>query len=149
MHRSLLTNRNIIFVRLNGNNIMKIVYNKFIPFKGYLAINLFGVLFVRGTRGATQHRINNRLLTHEEIHTAQMKELGYIFFYLWYFVEYCIIRLFHRKQNCAYHDVSFEEEAYLHEYDYNYLKNRKHYSWVGAIRIKSNHTHTGRGYCQK
>lgn len=149
MHRSLLTNRNIIFVRLNSNNIMKIVYNKFIPFEGYLAINLFGVLFVRGTREATQHKINNRLLTHERIHTAQMKELAYIFFYLWYFVEYGIVRLFHRKQGCAYHDVSFEEEAYLHENDFNYLENRKHYSWTKFLKARSNHTHTGRGYCQK
>lgn len=94
MHRSLLTNRNIIFVRLNSNNIMKIVYNKFIPFEGYLAINLFGVLFVRGTREATQHRINDRLLTHERIHTAQMKELAYIFFYLWYFVDTVLLDCF-------------------------------------------------------
>ena len=26
---------------------MKIIHNKFIPFKGYKAINLFGIVFVR------------------------------------------------------------------------------------------------------
>mgnify|MGYP006956034496 CR=1 FL=1 len=128
---------------------MKVVYNRFIPFRGYLAINLFGVLFVRGTEQEKKYRINGKVLNHESIHTAQMKELGYVFFYLWYFVEYCIIRLFHRKQGCAYHDVSFEEEAYLYENDYQYLQNRHHYVWVKFLRVRSNHTHTGNGYCQK
>lgn len=128
---------------------MKIVYNKFIPFKGYLSINLFGILFVRGTRGEKEHRISGKVMNHEDIHTAQMRELAYIFFYLWYFVEYCIIRLFHRKQGCAYQDVSFEEEAYLHENDDQYLQNRKHYTWMKFLRARSNHLHTGRGYCQR
>lgn len=128
---------------------MKIVYNKFIPFKGYLAINLFEILFVRGTRSEKEHRITGRVKNHEMIHTAQMRELAYVFFYLWYFVEYCIIRLFHRKQGCAYHDVSFEEEAYLHENDDQYLQNRKHYAWMKFLRARSNHLHTGRGYCQR
>lgn len=39
-----------------------------------------------------------------------MIELLLIFFYLWYGIEYLIIRLFHKKQNDVYHDVSFEEE---------------------------------------
>lgn len=26
---------------------MKIIYNKLIPFKGFIAINLFGIIFVR------------------------------------------------------------------------------------------------------
>lgn len=128
---------------------MKVVYNRFIPFKGYLAINLFGILFVRGTRDEKEHRINGRVMNHEMIHTAQMKELAYIFFYLWYFMEYCVIRLCHKKQGCAYHDVSFEEEAYLHENDEQYLQNRKHYSWIKFVKARSNHLHTGRGYCQR
>lgn len=55
---------------------MKIIYNKYIPFKGFLAINLFGVLLVR----RTWRDINVTLLHHEKIHTAQMKELGYVLF---------------------------------------------------------------------
>ena len=67
-----------------------------------------------------------------------MKEMGYIFFYLWYCTEYCLIRLFHKKQSGAYHDVSFEEEAYANDNNLDYLKTRKHYSWVKYIKIKSN-----------
>ena len=77
-------------------------------------------------------------INHELIHTTQMKELGYIFFYLWYVIEYCLIRLFHKKQVDAYHDVSFEEEAYNNQYDLTYLDKRKHYSWIKYIKLKSN-----------
>lgn len=64
---------------------MKIIYNKIIPFKGFLAINLFGFLFAR--KKLTEVDIN-----HEKIHTEQMKELLYIPFYILYILEY-IIRL--------------------------------------------------------
>src|SRR5678815_4332787 len=67
---------------------MKIIRNKYIPFKGFRAINLFGILFVRGNA-----KISEVTLNHEKIHTAQMKEMLYIFFYLWYVFEW-IIRLF-------------------------------------------------------
>lgn len=67
---------------------MKIVRNNIIPFKGFLAINLFGILFVRG-----DSYISPQVINHEKIHTAQMRELLYIPFYLWYVLEW-IIRLF-------------------------------------------------------
>ena len=67
-----------------------------------------------------------------------MKELGYIGYYLWYGIEYLIIRLFHKKQGDAYHDVSFEEEAYANDKDMTYLKNRKHYAWFKYLKVKSN-----------
>lgn len=102
---------------------MKIIYNNLIPFKGYKCINLFGVLFARkGTR------IDDITINHESIHTAQQRELLYIIFYILYLIEYVIksIILFRH----AYRDISFEQEAYYHEEDMKYLKNRKHYAWI-------------------
>lgn len=102
---------------------MKIIYNNLIPFKGYKCINLFGVLFARkGTR------IDDITINHESIHTAQQRELLYIIFYILYLVEYVIksVILFRH----AYIDISFEQEAYYHEEDMKYLKNRKHYAWI-------------------
>lgn len=96
---------------------MKIIYNKFIPFRGFLAMNLFGILFVRGT----ERDINDVVLNHERIHTAQMKELGYILFYIIYLLEW-IVRLF--KKGNAYRNISFAREAYEHEIDLNYLSTR-------------------------
>ena len=104
---------------------MKIIRNKYIPFKGFLAINLFGILFVRGDA-----RIDDITLNHEKIHTAQIKELWYIFFYLWYIIEW-LIRLF-MKGN-AYRNISFEREAYNNENDLDYLKTRKRFAFLKYI----------------
>ena len=62
---------------------MKIVYNNIIPFKGFLAINLLGVLFVRSKY---KGRVSDKVITHETIHTKQMREMLYVFFYLWYII---------------------------------------------------------------
>lgn len=113
---------------------MKIVYNTWFPFGSYSTLNFFGILFTK------RKQLTDKTITHESIHTAQMKEMLWVFFYLWYGVEYLLIRLFHKKQNCAYHDVSFEEEAYYNDLNPNYLKTRKHYAWWKYVRIRSNHT---------
>ena len=117
---------------------MKIVYNSLIPFKGFLAINLFGILFVRNeykNNGLTQSTIN-----HESIHTEQIKELGYIFFYILYFIEWLIKIPFswfmknpRGVKNWAYKSISFEQEAFYNSQDYTYLDNRKHYNWFNFI----------------
>lgn len=104
---------------------MKTIRNKIIPFNGFKAINIFGVLFVR-----ERANIDVKTINHEEIHTAQMKEMLYIFFYLWYIVEW-IVRLFYKGN--AYKNISLEKEAYSNESDMFYLSNRKKYSWMKYI----------------
>lgn len=105
---------------------MKIIYNRFIPFKGFAAINLFGLCFARKEcKPIVPHCIN-----HERIHTAQMKELGYIGFYILYFLEWIYRLIFHTKT--AYRGISFEVEAYKHQYDYLYCNHRKRFAqWRG------------------
>lgn len=101
---------------------MRIIYNKFIPFKGFRAMNLFGVIFARKDyKPIVPHCIN-----HERIHTAQMKELGYIGFYILYFLEWVYRLIFHT--NTAYRGISFEVEAYKHQYDYLYCNHRKKFA---------------------
>ena len=58
-------------------------------------------------------------------------EMGIIFFYIWYLVEWLIKYLLHGKQ--AYYHLSFETEAYYNEDDLNYLYTRKHYAWIKYI----------------
>lgn len=116
------------------NKTVTIIVNKIIPFGSYSTINIFGILFTKHKKGI----LTNKVVNHELIHTAQMKELGYVGFYLWYVIEYLIIRLFHKKQGNAYRDVSFEEEAYVNDKNITYLKNRKHYSWFKYLKVKSN-----------
>jgi len=105
---------------------MKVIYNSILPAKGFSAINLFGVLFVR--KGVV---VNDRLLNHEQIHTAQMREMLYVFFYLWYVMEW-LLKLFKYGLNSYYH-ISFEREAYRHATDLCYLKGRKMFAWMKFI----------------
>lgn len=138
---------------------MKLIYNKVIPFKGFAAINLFGVLFVReelreyyeGSKSAML-----RLLRHEDTHTKQMKELGYIGFFILYLIEWlvrfiyqlfkgarlAIINPAQRKplgkfiaevNMAAYSRISFEREARRLEGSAREYNNRKHYGWVKYI----------------
>lgn len=108
---------------------MKVVWNKLIPIKGFSAMNLFGVLFAR--RDNMNYYSQNRdrwdtLVNHEAIHTAQMKELLYVGFYLLYFLEFLFRLLFYPRS--AYMGISFEKEAYKYENDMTYLDRRKRYS---------------------
>lgn len=99
---------------------MKIIYNNVIPFKGFKAINLFSVVFARKDVPMCKYNIN-----HELIHTAQMKELYYIPFYILYLTEW-VYRLFKTKFNFkqAYKEISFEKEAYNNERNFKYLNKR-------------------------
>lgn len=107
---------------------MKIVRNSIIPFEGYIAINLFGFLFCR-----KETYIDNVTINHESIHTAQMKELLYIFFYLWYGLEYCLKFLYYWNCRRTYRSIGFEREAYENEDNEIYLHNRKHFDWIKHI----------------
>jgi len=66
---------------------------------------------------------------HELIHHQQQRELLIIPFHLLYFLHflYGLIKL--KNYNKAYYHVCFEQEAYAHENDFEYLKNRKFGSW--------------------
>lgn len=134
---------------------MIVIKNKIIPFGGYSTINLFGILFTK------KDTIKTVDYNHESIHSAQIFEcmiLSAIFitflilvcniswwwvllsipmYYIQYGLEYVLIRVFHNKQNDAYHDVSFEEEAYTYENDSNYLYHRKCFAWVKYLKLKS------------
>ena len=107
---------------------MKIIYNNIIPFPGFKAINLFGVLFVR--KGCTMSESD---IHHEMIHTAQMKEMGYVLFYLWYLVEWLVKLAKLRDSNKAYRAISFEREAYGNEKNLIYTITRAKYAWRKLI----------------
>lgn len=98
---------------------MKVIYNNLIPFKGYKCINLFGVLFVR--KGCTMSDVD---YNHEAIHTAQMKEMLYVPFYVMYALEWLILLVKYRNAHTAYRNTSYEREAYSNQYDLEYLETR-------------------------
>ena len=96
---------------------MKVVYNDWIPFRGFKCINLFGVLFVRNGCVMTGKDFN-----HEAIHTTQMKELLYVGFYIWYFLEWMIE--LGRYGGKSYYRNTFEREAYTNDENLDYLNTR-------------------------
>ena len=100
---------------------MKVVFNSILPFRGFTAVNLFGILFMRD-----REKFECSLVRHEAIHTEQMKELGYIGFYVLYFFEWLYRLVFHTKT--AYRGISFECEAFDHQDEEGYLDTRKHYA---------------------
>ena len=108
---------------------MRIIRNNIIPFRGFKTVNLFGLLFVRGDAYMGAADIN-----HEEIHTAQMKEMLYVFFYLWYVTEWLVRLAMRRNARKAYRSISFEREAYANEKDMGYLGRRRRYSWTGYLK---------------
>lgn len=98
----------------------------------YAAINLFGVFFVKP--GVT---ISPRLITHESIHTLQMRELLYIGFYIAYLLEWLYQFIKSGGNNHkAYLRISHEREAYANENNPDYLSTRKRFAqWRAPVTI--------------
>ena len=100
---------------------MKIVRTSILPFRGFSAINLLGILFVH--HGVY---LSNELINHERIHTAQQREMLFLFFYIAYLIEW-LMRLPMRGN--AYRNISFEREAYANQCNLQYLEMRRPYAW--------------------
>lgn len=101
----------------------------FIPSKAFYAITIWPFIILR----ADKYRSQRGLINHEKIHLRQQLEMLLLPFYIWYGVEYLIRWIATGHRFLAYRTISFEREAYNHEYEYNYLKKRKPYSWFKYI----------------
>lgn len=107
---------------------MKIIQNRVLPFgRNFLAINLFGIVFAKG-------KLNVVTQNHEYIHTIQQREMLFVFFYLWYVLEWLIHLIRHRNINKAYRMISFEKEAYANQHNLNYRNQRKPYAWLNYLQ---------------
>lgn len=100
---------------------MKVIKCRFIPKQ--FCVNIFGTAWAHDTSWLDKYTLN-----HESIHTAQMRELLFVPFYVLYGLEwfYHFARL--RNWYAAYMAISYEREAYAHGNDLTYLKRRKHYA---------------------
>ena len=93
-------------------------YNKFIPLKGFSAINLFGRIYAR----SEYKPLPERTINHENIHTAQANDFKLRWFafyavYLWYW----ILR--------GYDKNPFERDAYDNDFKQRYLSQRERFAW--------------------
>ncbi len=109
---------------------MRVIYNKYFPFKPFLATNFFGLIICRGKKG----KLSDVDINHEYIHTLQQRELFYVGFMLLYYFEwlYWLCRL--RNVMKAYYAISFEREAYRNEKNLKYSKTRHRFAWFKLLR---------------
>ncbi len=133
-------------MKIKKFNNTKLLVSKIFPFKGYTAMSLFGFIFWRNERRSmlVDPRYNDYVevvINHEKIHTEQIKDFGLpffffkplqilfgsVFFYLIYVLNWLINLII--CPNKAYMDICFEKEAYAHEKDFDYIKNRKHFQF--------------------
>ena len=133
----------------NGNiNNMKVIYNRFIPFKGSYAITIIKWIFVREEyKYLDGLRIYNKMINHESIHEQQILDftpetfpnwlrytVGSICFYLLYGLEWLfkLILCLKKKKN-AYISLCAEQEAYNNEMNFKYIENRPKLFWLKKI----------------
>ena len=102
---------------------MKVICNSILPIgKNKVSMTLYPFIFVKRKHAAL---FTTKVLNHELIHEAQIKELGLIGFYimyLWFFVKGG-----YKRAN------PFELEAYAHDDDLDYLKHREKYAWKSYL----------------
>lgn len=103
------------------------------PFGIYLSDKYFSQLESMKDRKLTswERRKLEKLINHEKIHWQQQLEMLFIFFYVWYLIEW-FLRFFGKGN--AYRNISFEREAKINEIDLTYLEKRKPYAWVKYLK---------------
>ncbi len=93
--------------------------------KNYNGITLYPFLLVK----SKALKNDPVFMNHERIHARQQLELLIVFFYLWYLLEYLILRV-SKSHDLAYRSIRFEKEAYCMETELQYLKKRKPYAFL-------------------
>ena len=102
---------------------MKIIRNKFIPFKGFTAINIFGLVFTR-----SDVKLSDATINHEAIHTAQIKETLYVFYYPLYLLIWAF-------KGFSYDRHPMEAECKANEHNAEYLETRKPFAWLRGRKV--------------
>ena len=87
------------------------------------AITLWPFVFIRDEG-------NKETINHESIHIKQYNELfvlGFLIIYLWDWLHGLVK---YKSGQKAYYRIRFEQEAYEHDKDLNYLDSRSKFSWL-------------------
>lgn len=131
------------------------VLNDVFPFKGFLAMTVWPLLFVKRKYEARFGPVENR---HESIHGEQQKELLCVgiaiavalvalgcgwwsllvlpLFFWWYVVEWLVKWPIYGDSFTAYKNICFEREAFANEGNMTYLSHRRPFAWMSFIIIK-------------
>jgi len=104
-------------------------YSKYLIPKNYTGLAIYPFIFLKNKNLAD----NWVLINHERIHLKQQLELCWIFFFVWYYVEFLLNYLWYFNWNKAYRGISFEKESYDNEGNPNYLAERKAWAFLNYI----------------
>jgi hypothetical protein len=99
-------------------------------------ITLYPFIFIHG--GLKTERLTV-LINHERIHLRQQLEMLVVPFYVVYLFNYLYLLCIYRNHNKAYRNIIFEREAFLNEYDLNYLHLRKAWQFFKYIKKPLNY----------
>jgi hypothetical protein len=105
---------------------MIIIANKYLIPRGYTAIAIYPFIILR----KKEYSGNTVLINHEKIHLHQQAELLWLFFFIWYVLEFLIRFIALRNRKAAYKNICLEKEAYAMEQNLEYLKARKMFSFL-------------------
>ena len=95
-------------------------------YRDYVGLSIWPFIILK--EGHLKH--DAVLLNHERIHLRQQLEMLVLPFYLFYVLEWLIRCCMYRDAYKAYQRISFEQEAYRHEKDLEYLSQRRAFSSI-------------------
>lgn len=90
----------------------------------YLAVALFFVILVKKGKRLTAIEEN-----HERIHFRQQRELLWLPFLVWYFLEFVVRYIQLGNWDKAYRRISFEREAFANDENLEYRAGRRLWAW--------------------
>lgn len=121
---------------------MKVIYNNIIPFKGFKAINLFGIIFARKDAGF----VDEDTIDHERVHSWQMCEVMAFWSAVilpicdmtnnfWWMLTipvsyYAMYMLLWVLAGFKYSNIAFEAEAYDIAGKYSTYLDRAPFLWI-------------------
>ena len=134
---------------------MKIIYSSIIPFRGFLAVTIYSLLFIRAEYMNSEY-LTPEFYNEEKIHSKQWWEVFLLSFLLlfasfivfnisaWWillsiiaypilYVLSWVIQLILPPYSSAYTDTCFEKEAKENKNNLSYLKGRKPFSFIKYI----------------
>jgi hypothetical protein len=112
---------------------MILIVFKYLTPRGFRGLTFFPFVFI----ASKSDKQNKVFINHERIHLRQQLELLILPFYVWYMLEFMIRLAYCKNRKKAYYSISFEQEAYAKEKDFDYLKERKWYAFIRFVKGKS------------
>ena len=106
-----------------------IIITKYLVPPNYIGLTVYPFIFLK----KSILKNDRYLINHEKIHLQQQKEMAWLFFFCWYLMEYLFRLIQFKNHTKAYRNISFEKEAYKNEGNFNYLLERKKFSFINYL----------------